>query len=220
MPFKIWAVGEEVLAADFNDFLQEQVVATFPTAAARDAAIIAPNEGQLAYVVADKTLYRWDGAAWITGAALIVPKALARWRQPAAQSIPGQTVTVLTGLTADVLKGGITFANNAFTVPRAGHYRIGGQHTMNMSIAMQSGNPTAWAYVRVNGAATLPGPTSTAQVAGQIVNGTQQSAPYSRILPLNAGDVVDFQIQHTWTANLNTQANMSWGDIEELGVPL
>ena len=50
MPSKIWAVGEEVLAADFNDYVQEQVVATFPNAAARTAAIAAPLPGMLTYL--------------------------------------------------------------------------------------------------------------------------------------------------------------------------
>lgn len=70
MPFKVWAVGEEVLAADFNDYLQEQVVATFPTIVARDASITAPQEGQMCYVVETRLLYMWNGTAWITTTAL------------------------------------------------------------------------------------------------------------------------------------------------------
>lgn len=51
MPFKTWAIGEEVLAGDFQPMVQEQVVATFPSTAARDAAIVAPKPGQCCYVV-------------------------------------------------------------------------------------------------------------------------------------------------------------------------
>lgn len=50
MPTKTWVVGEEVLAADFNTFVQRQVVATFANAAARDAAIPSPTEGMMAYL--------------------------------------------------------------------------------------------------------------------------------------------------------------------------
>jgi len=64
MPFKVWAVGEEVLAADFNDYIQEQVVATFPNAAARDAAIIAPTTGQMVYIIDIAQVQLYDGAAW------------------------------------------------------------------------------------------------------------------------------------------------------------
>jgi hypothetical protein len=62
--FKIWAVGEEVLAADFNAFLQQQVVAVFASAAARDAAITAPTRGQACYVQATAQLLVYDGTAW------------------------------------------------------------------------------------------------------------------------------------------------------------
>ena len=51
MPTKVWAVGEEVLAPDFNTFVQKQIVAVFPNAAARDAALPAPTVGMLIYVV-------------------------------------------------------------------------------------------------------------------------------------------------------------------------
>jgi hypothetical protein len=50
MPTKVWAVGEEVLAADFNAMVQRQVVATFPNAAARTAAIGAPTPGMASYL--------------------------------------------------------------------------------------------------------------------------------------------------------------------------
>lgn len=62
MPYKVWSVGEEVLAADFNSLLQEQTIATFASTAARDAAITAPKVGQAAYVVG-VGLTIWHGAA-------------------------------------------------------------------------------------------------------------------------------------------------------------
>lgn len=64
MPTKTWAVGEEVLAADFNAMVQRQVVATFPNAAARTAALATPTAGMLTYL-ADVNRYEyWNGAAW------------------------------------------------------------------------------------------------------------------------------------------------------------
>lgn len=50
MPTKTWVVGEEVLAADFNSYVQKQIVATFANAAARDAAIPGPTEGMMCYL--------------------------------------------------------------------------------------------------------------------------------------------------------------------------
>lgn len=66
MPSKVWALGEEVLAADFNPYVQEQVIGTFATAATRDAQIVAPKPGQHAWL-ADSgllTVYSSGAAAW------------------------------------------------------------------------------------------------------------------------------------------------------------
>lgn len=64
MPYKVWATGEEALAADFNPYLQEQVIATFANAAARDAGILTPRNGQFAYLVDRGILSKYDGTAW------------------------------------------------------------------------------------------------------------------------------------------------------------
>src|SRR5262245_53980923 len=64
MPFKTWAVGEEVLAADFNSYVQRQVVAAFPNAAARTAALASPTKGMLTWLDDVARYEKWDGAAW------------------------------------------------------------------------------------------------------------------------------------------------------------
>jgi hypothetical protein len=64
MPTKVWVAGEEVLAADFNPYVQEQVVATFATAAARNTAIPAPKAGQMSYLADSKRTEQWNGTAW------------------------------------------------------------------------------------------------------------------------------------------------------------
>lgn len=66
MPFKVWVPGEEVLAADFNTYMQQQVVAVFATAAARDAAITAPINGQTCYLQDAGALFWWNGTAWVS----------------------------------------------------------------------------------------------------------------------------------------------------------
>lgn len=50
MPTKTWVVGEEVLAADFNTYVQRQVVPTFANTAARNTALPSPTPGMLCYV--------------------------------------------------------------------------------------------------------------------------------------------------------------------------
>lgn len=62
MPTKTWAVGEEVLAADFNTYVQRQVVPTFASAAARNAAMASPAVGQMCAV--DKFVMMWRNSRW------------------------------------------------------------------------------------------------------------------------------------------------------------
>jgi hypothetical protein len=66
MPWKQWARLEEVLADDLN-LATRQAVIRFPTAAARDAAIPAPEDGQMAYLLDGHNLTVWDDGlkAWI-----------------------------------------------------------------------------------------------------------------------------------------------------------
>lgn len=68
MPTKTWVVGEEVLAADFNTYVQTQVVARFATVAARDAAWPAATAGPGAVSVTTDTGTIWQvvGSAWVS----------------------------------------------------------------------------------------------------------------------------------------------------------
>lgn len=67
MPFKVWAVGEEVLAADFNSYVQQQVSSRFADAAARTAGLAAPVSAQLSMFTGALIgeLDFWDGVKWV-----------------------------------------------------------------------------------------------------------------------------------------------------------
>lgn len=106
MPYKTWVVGEEVLAADFNAFVQKQVVATFPNAAARDAAIPAPNPGMKAWLddVALEQVY--DGAKWAVSTVRSNIRTVAYKGNLVVQAGGGVLVTNAGGL-----------ANQAFPTP-------------------------------------------------------------------------------------------------------
>lgn len=81
MPQKTWAIGEEVLATDFNTYVQNQIVARFATAAARDAAWPAATAGPGAMSVTtdNGTLWTVVGSAWVVvdtaGGGVIVTNA-------------------------------------------------------------------------------------------------------------------------------------------------
>ena len=63
--WKTWSTGETVTAANFQGYLQDQVIAVFATTSARDTAISSPSDGQFAYVTAGTgALYVYDNSAW------------------------------------------------------------------------------------------------------------------------------------------------------------
>lgn len=78
MPQKTWAVGEEVLAADFNSFLQQQVVATFPNTVTRDLWA-APPIGALCVTTDTLTFWIYSGSAWgiVSGLSQVQQAAIA-----------------------------------------------------------------------------------------------------------------------------------------------
>jgi len=65
---KTFTTGEVLTAADVNGYLMQGVL-VFASAAARDAAITSPQEGQYAYLKDTNVTYYYDGAAWIVSGA-------------------------------------------------------------------------------------------------------------------------------------------------------
>jgi hypothetical protein len=66
MPQKSWVVGEQVLAADFNTYVQTQVVAQFATVAARDAWSSPPN-GSMCVTLDTGSVWQRIAGAWYPG---------------------------------------------------------------------------------------------------------------------------------------------------------
>lgn len=64
MPQKTWAVGEEVLAADFNTYMQNQVVPAFTGTAQRDTQWISPPDGAMCVTVDTGTRWQRVGSTW------------------------------------------------------------------------------------------------------------------------------------------------------------
>ena len=66
--FKTFVTGEVLTAGDTNGYLM-QGINVFASAAARDAAITAPAEGQFAFTKDTNGLWYYDGAAWVASGA-------------------------------------------------------------------------------------------------------------------------------------------------------
>ena len=70
MPRVTVAPHTPALAADFNA-VADQSLMTFPTAAARTAAIPTPTEGMHTYRTDANALEYWNGTAWVTRAPVV-----------------------------------------------------------------------------------------------------------------------------------------------------
>ena len=66
--FKTFATGEVLTAGDVNGYLMQGVL-VFASAAARNAAITSPQEGQFAFTKDTNGLWYYDGAAWVASGA-------------------------------------------------------------------------------------------------------------------------------------------------------
>jgi len=62
--FKTFNTGDVLSAADVNGYLMQGVL-VFASAAARDAAITSPQEGQCCYLKDSDTVLTYSGAAWV-----------------------------------------------------------------------------------------------------------------------------------------------------------
>jgi len=61
--FKTFTTGEVLTAADTNGYLMQGIL-VFATAAARDAAITSPQEGQACYLKDNNQVLTYSGSAW------------------------------------------------------------------------------------------------------------------------------------------------------------
>jgi len=63
--FRLIGAGENPTAANLNNYLSKQVVMTFATTTARDAAVTSPEEGMVAAITDDDLLTVYTGSAWV-----------------------------------------------------------------------------------------------------------------------------------------------------------
>ena len=63
--WKTWSTGDTVTAANFQGYLQDQVISVWATTSARNTGISSPSDGMFAYVTdGTGTLYVYDNSAW------------------------------------------------------------------------------------------------------------------------------------------------------------
>jgi hypothetical protein len=107
--FKTFTTGEVLSAADVNGYLMQGVL-VFASAAARNAAITSPQEGQFAFTKDTNGLWYYDGAAWVASGA--------------TGDIEGVTAGV--GISGGGTSGTVTITNDmATTITASGDIVVG-----------------------------------------------------------------------------------------------
>jgi hypothetical protein len=145
-------VGEEVLAADFNQYVQQQVVATFATTAARSSAIPSPLNGMVTYVVDRQALEVYNGTAWVSANA---------GRRLTGANVSAADVT--NGATTKV--GTVSFSITATRLIRA-------EATVNYSIITANSNGNIGARLGFDNAQTTFFATSHGAGLGSVWGGS------------------------------------------------
>jgi hypothetical protein len=143
MPFRVFAAGEVLTAANVNDYLAEQAVATFAGTAARASAITAPTEGQLSYLQDTDQLAYYDGSAWVTAPGarplLIAPEERVNIVGSAA------TGTVALNTATDSVTYYTTNASANWTI------NLRGNASLSMNNALATGEVITSVFLNTNG---------------------------------------------------------------------
>ena len=63
--YRTFAAGEVLTAANVQTYLQDQVIAAYANAAAADAALASPAEGQFRWLSDVDAFQVYSGAAWV-----------------------------------------------------------------------------------------------------------------------------------------------------------
>jgi hypothetical protein len=178
--FKTFNTGDVLTANDVNGYLMQGVL-VFASAAARNAAITSPQEGQFAFTKDTNGLWYYDGAAWVASGA--------------TGDIEGVTAGV--GISGGGTSGTVTITNDmATTITASGDIVVGtGSGTYdNLPIGTTNQVLTAdttvspykvkWATPSAGGGMTL---LSTTTLSGAFTSITGISQAYKHLLILVDG---------------------------------
>jgi hypothetical protein len=145
MPFRIFAAGEVLTAANVNDYLAEQAISTFAGTAARSSAIASPTEGQLSYLQDTDQLSYYDGSAWVNAPG-------ARPTLVAPQEKINISASTATGtVTINAATDSVTY----YTANAAANFTVNlrGNGSLTMNNALNTGESVTSVFLNTNGTA-------------------------------------------------------------------
>ena len=185
--FKTFTTGEVLTAGDVNGYLMQGVL-VFASAAARDAAITSPQEGQFAFTKDTNGLWYYDGAAWVASGATGDIEGVTAGVGISGGGTSG-TVTVTNSMaTAIDAKGDLVAGTGADTFAKL---TVGANGTV-LTAASGEATGLSWATPAAGGGLTL---LSTTTLSGTSTTISSISGSYKNLLLL---------IEGVYTNNNNT----------------
>jgi len=188
--FKTFTTGEVLTATDVNGYLMQGVL-VFASAAARNAAITSPQEGQFAFTKDVNGLWYYDGATWVASGATGDIEGVTAGTGISGGGTSGTvTVSIDTAVTVDKTTAQ-TLTNKTLTTPIISSISNTGTLTLPTSTDTLVGRATT--DTLTNKTLTSPALTtptiSTLTTAGDTVYGTG-SGVLSRLGIGTAGQVL------------------------------
>jgi hypothetical protein len=157
--FKTFTTGEVLTAGDVNGYLMQGVL-VFASAAARDAAITSPQEGQFAFTKDTNGLWYYDGAAWVSSGATGDIEGVTAGVGISGGGTSG-TVTVTNSMaTAITTNGDLIYGTGSGTFSRLGIGSSG--QVLNVSAGVPAwSTPSSGGGMTLLSTTTLSGATTT-----------------------------------------------------------
>ena len=198
--FKTFATGDVLTAADTNGYLM-QGVWTFADAAARDAAVTSPQEGNVCYLKSTDAIMTYSGSAWVAvgGAAALV--GCSAKRENVSTVISGGTAFAVALTTENFDTDGFhdnATNNTRITIPtgKGGKYQISGF----VNNALGSVGAYSILYLYKNGSQF----TAMGNREGQFVRGIGQPIlTFTEVVTLSAGDYIEMYYQQQTGETVN-----------------
>lgn len=198
--FKTFATGDILTSTDVNGYLM-QGVWTFADAAARDAAVTSPQEGNICYLKSTDAVMTYSGSAWVAvgGTPALVGCSATRTNVSTAMTANTAFAVALTAENFDTDSFHDNATNNSrLTIP-AGK---GGKYLINGFVNNALGSPGSYSilYLYKNGAQL----TGMGNREGNFARGNGDPIlTFSEIVTLSAGEYIEMYYQQGSTETVN-----------------
>jgi hypothetical protein len=204
--FKTFATGDVLTAADTNGYLM-QGVWTFANAAARDAAVTSPQEGNVCYLKDTDAIMTYSGSAWVAvGGTPPFVGVSAYASAPQSRTSSVATVCLLNSENYDTHGFHSTATNTSrLTIPTGygGKYKVSGYCVFAIS-------GTGSLLLKKNGLNITNGLDSSTVVADTNAGDTAAYLNFTIDIALVAGDYLEmFVLSTAGTGNSNYASILS-----------